>query len=92
MKLMKVNISHTVKLLLFVSCLVLLCTALTVSSETQTNSSAGQADNKKEDFTDDDLKVEKAPGKWMLMTSVDLRQGQDPSAPVIVAAVKTVYG
>jgi hypothetical protein len=92
MKLMKANVSHTVKLLLFISCLVLLCAALTVSSETQTNSSAGQANDKKEDFTDDDLKVEKVPGKWMLMTSVDLRQGQDPSAPVILVAVKTVYG
>lgn len=51
---------------------------------------AGQ--EKKEHFTDEDLKVEPVAGKWMLMTSVDLKQGYDPSVPVIVTYIYTVYG
>ncbi|HEX8281764.1 MAG TPA: hypothetical protein VF588_00175 [Pyrinomonadaceae bacterium] len=47
---------------------------------------------KKEYFTDEDLKVEKVEGRWMLMTSVDLQQASDPSAPVVVAQILTVYG
>lgn len=47
---------------------------------------------KKEDFTDEDLKVEKVSGKWKFGTLLDVKQSQDYSVPVIVAAIKTVYG
>lgn len=47
---------------------------------------------KKEYFTDEDLKVEKVPGRWMFGTMLDVKQSQDYSVPAIVAAIKTVYG
>ena len=73
--------------------LLLLCAASAVPTSARIDSSIRQAGKeKKEDFNDEDLKVEKVPGKWMLVSTVDLKQGQDYSVPVIVAALKTVYG
>jgi hypothetical protein len=56
-------------------------------------SNQGQAGKvKKEVFTDEDLKVEKVEGKWMLGTVVDIKQAFDPSVPVVVAYINTFYG
>lgn len=73
--------------------LLLLCSASIVPTSARIEGSVRQVDKvKKEDFNDEDLKVEKVTGKWMLVSAVDLKQGQDYSVPVIVAAFKTVYG
>ena len=70
--------------------LVLLCAASAASSA-QSGDNTNQG-HEKEVFTDEDLKVDKVPGKWRLGSLVDVRQGYDPSVPVVVAAFKTVYG
>jgi len=72
---------------------LLVCAASTVPASTQIDGNAGQAgEEKKEYFNDEDLKVEKVPGKWRLAGNNDLGQWHDPSVPVGIAAFKTVYG
>lgn len=73
--------------------LLLLCAASAMPNSAQTDSSTGQAGKeKKEYFDDEDLKVEPVAGKWRLGTILDVKQGYDPSVPVIVAGFNTVYG
>lgn len=71
-----------------------LCVASTAPPPARADGGVRQdgQEKKKEDFTDEDLKVEKIPGKWRLGSLVDTKQGFDPSVPVVVAAFKTVYG
>ena len=72
--------------------LVLSGAAYAASNVRSNNTNQDNEEKKKEVFTDEDLKVEKVPGKWMLVSSVDLNQANDYSVPVIIAAIKTVYG
>lgn len=51
-----------------------------------------QDKEKKRVFTDEDEKVEKIPGKWMLISLVDLKQANDYSIPVTVTYINTFYG
>lgn len=60
---------------------------------THTRYDAAQADKaKKEYFNEEDLKVEQVPGKWILVSSTDLKQSQYYSTPVVLTGIKTVYG
>jgi hypothetical protein len=71
----------------------LVCAASTAPVPAQVDGNTGEAGKgKKEYFNEEDLKVEKIPGKWMLITSVDIQQAQDYSVPVIVTRMLTVYG
>ncbi len=36
--------------------------------------------------------MEKVPGKWILVSSTDLKQSQDYLTPVALTGIKTVYG
>lgn len=83
--------------------IVLIMTLLAVgllSSTTSPSPVSAQAEEdkvrdgkvKKEYFTDEDLKVAKVLGKWILVSSTDLKQSQDYSTPVALTGIKTVYG
>lgn len=80
--------------MILLAAVLLFCAVLTVpGGSAQTGDDAARADKaKKEYFKDEDLKVEKIPGKWRLATSVDVQQAQDYSVPVIVTRMLTVYG
>lgn len=73
--------------------LLLLCIASAMPASAQSDNGMGKASKeKKEDFNDEDLKMEPIAGRWRLASLVDVKQGFDPSIPVVVAAFKTVYG
>lgn len=53
---------------------------------------AAQKNGKKPLFTDEDLTVQRARGRGKVGTGVDLRQANDPSAPLVVKLINTYYG
>lgn len=86
------NRNNAAAMIMLMAC-ALLCATFTVPTSSQTDNNAAQADKvKKEYFNDEDLKVEKIPGKWRLGFLFDSKQGSDPSVPVVVTALKTVSG
>jgi hypothetical protein len=92
---MKISFSSWNSLTIGILSMILasLCVASTAPPPARADSGVRQqGQEKKEDFTDEDLKVEKVEGKWMLGTGVDVKQAFDPSVPVAVSRMLTVYG
>jgi hypothetical protein len=86
------NLVPALALLLFSSFVAFSVSPVAAQTDNSPSNKPDQFNYKKEVFTREDLKVEKIPGKWMLATSVDLKQFYDSSVPVVVAAMKTSYG